>query len=279
MPGSCRHNFPSRAVPRPESTSVVEHDWWMTYVERQIRATSFGSAAEDYARYRPAPPAEAAEWAIARAPGLVIDLAAGTGNLARHLIRWTDRVVAVDLDRRMLAALGGRLPAVARVAARGEELPFADSAAGAVVISSAWHWLDSDRAWPEIARVIRHGGTFAVMWSGPDRSVAWVEDVLGHRRDERGRDGGAGRRWHLELPAGTPFSLVEERTFTAAVPYAVADLPGLAASYSRVMVLPAGERRAAREEVAARAAARPELAAAPTVDLPLRCRVWRAVRT
>ncbi len=260
----------------------------MTYVERRIRATSFGSAADDYARYRPAPPAEAADWAIARTPGLVIDLAAGTGNLSRHLIRWTHRVVAVDLDRRMLAALGTRLPAVARVAARGEELPFAAAAAGAVVISSAWHWLDPDRAWPEIARVIRPGGTFAVMWSGPDRSVAWVEDVLGHRSGERARvsgadrptgDRAAGRRWHLELPAGTPFALVEERTFTTAVPYAVADLPGLAASYSRVMVLPAAERRAAREQVAARATARAELAAGPTVDLPLRCRVWRAVRT
>jgi hypothetical protein len=45
------------------------------------------------------------------------------------------------------------------------------------------------------------------------------------------------------------------------------------------MVLPAAERRALREEVAARAAARPELAIGTTVDLPLRCRVWRAVRT
>jgi hypothetical protein len=83
----------------------------------------------------------------------------------------------------------------------------------------------------------------------------------------------------VERPADTPFSLEEERTFTAAVPYEVADLPGLAASYSRVMVLPAAERRALREEVAARAAARPELAIGTTVDLPLRCRVWRAVRT
>ena len=55
-----------------------------------------------------------------------------------------------------------------------------------------------------------------------------------------------GRRWRVELPTGTPFSLVEERTFTAAVPYKVADLPGLAASYSRVIVLPAAGERARR---------------------------------
>ena len=75
-----------------------------------------------------------------------------------------------------------------------------------------------------------------------------------------------------------PFSSVEERTFAATVPYEVEDLPGLAASYSQVMVLPASERRAVKQEVALRAAARPELAGARTVELPLRCRVWRAVR-
>ncbi len=267
---------------RPEPPSLIEHDRGVTEADRQIRATSFGSAADDYARYRPAPPAEAAQWAVGRSPGLVIDVAAGTGHLARHLLGGANRVVAVDIDRRMLATLGERLPGVPRVAARGEELPFVSGAAGAVVISSAWHWLDPERAWPEIARVVRPGGTFSVVSSGPDRSVAWVEAVLGGRgtgqRPGVAGDRPDGRRWRVELPTGTPFSLVEERTFTAAVPYKVADLPGLAASYSRVIVLPAAERRAVREEVAARASARPELATGTTVDLPLRCRVWRAVR-
>jgi SAM-dependent methyltransferase len=148
-----------------------------------------------------------------------------------------------------------------------------------MVISSAWHWLDPEQAWPEIARVIRPGGTFAVMWSGPDRSVPWVDGVLRTQRDNRRVGAALNRRWRVQLPADAPFSLVEERTFTAAVPYQVADLPGLAASYSQVMVLPAAEKRAVRDNVAARASAYPELATATTIDLPLRCRVWRAVRT
>jgi hypothetical protein len=63
----------------------VDHDYLVTDMDQPARATSFGSAAEDYARYRPAPPAEAAEWAVGPSPGTVIDLAAGTGNLARSL--------------------------------------------------------------------------------------------------------------------------------------------------------------------------------------------------
>jgi SAM-dependent methyltransferase len=221
----------------------------------------------------------------------VIDLAAGTGNLAGRLVRMAAPVIAVDIDRRMLAALGQRLPGVARVSARGEQLPFPSGAAGALVISSAWHWLDPERAWPEIARVVRPGGTFSVLWSGPDRSVAWVEDVLGHWGSERLPRGASERppggtserparpRWQVEVPVAAPFWLAEGRTFTDSTPYAVADLPGLAASYSSVMVLPEAEREGVKAEVAARAAARPELAAGATVDLPIRCRVWRAVRT
>ncbi len=70
--------------------------------------------------------------------------------------------------------------------------------------------LDQGQAWPEIARVVRPGGTFAVMWSGADRSVAWVGGVLA-RGDDRSSEvaGERPRRrlWHVELPAGTPFSL------------------------------------------------------------------------
>jgi Methyltransferase domain len=106
------------------------------------------------------------------------------------------------------------------LAARGEELPLASGATGAVVISSAWHWLDAGRAWPEITGVIEPGGVFAVMWSGPDRTVPLVDEVLKPR-------------WGDQPPS------------------VVGDSP----------------------------AARPELAEGAMVDLPLRCRVWLAVRT
>jgi len=247
-------------------------------VEHQLRAVSFGSAADDYARFRPAPPAEAAEWAVARATaGVVIDLAAGTGNLSRHLVGRVEKLVAIDIDPRMLSALGDRLPGVDRVAARGEQLPIGASTAAAVVISSAWHWLDPVRAWEELARVILPGGTFAIMWSGADRSVEWVADVLSPPGGET-RTEGSRRRWQVDLPRGVPFSQVEERTFTSTIGYAVAELPRLAASYSHMIVLPPAEKALAMEAVAARASTRSELKAVKTVDLPLRCRVWRAVR-
>jgi SAM-dependent methyltransferase len=254
------------------------------------RATSFGSAAEDYARYRPAPPAEAALWALAtdgNGPewGTVVDIAAGTGNLTQHLLPLAERVIAVDLDPRMLAVLGRRLTRVPRVKAYGEVLPLRSGAADAAVISSAWHWMDHSRFWPELARVLRPGGRFGVVSSGIDRSVEWVGDVLGWRRQSEGESSSPddGNRWRdhrrVQPPPGGLFGEVEERTFRLSLPWAVGDLPHLAGSYSHMLVLPEEERRAMRAEVAARAARRPELAGSAIIELPIRTHVWRATRT
>lgn len=255
----------------------------MTDPDWSRRATSFGSAADDYARYRPAPPREAAEWAVPPGREVVLDIGAGTGHLTTYLLDLAGLVVALDLDARMLAALGRRLPGAERVVARGEVLPLRDGAVGGVTISSAWHWLDPAAAWPELARVIRPGGAFAVLWSGPDRDVPWVRDVLGARRVPRAEESDTGQgvatpRRRVDVPEQAPFSPPEHRTFLGSVPFAVADLPGLAASYSRVRILPDDERDAVMRQVASRAARCPELDA-PTVELPIRCLVWRTVRT
>lgn len=268
-----------RHVHRPSRASPAGSVGRVTDVDRR-RATSFGSQAEDYSRYRPAPLAEAAAWAASGAPGTVVDLAAGTGGLTRHLVELGAPVVAIDIDPRMLAVLGRRVPGVVRAAAMGEAIPLRAGVAGAVVISSAWHWLDHDRAWPELARVLGPGATLAVVSSGPDRTVPWVGDVLGHRSRAGGEASGWwSRRRRVELPEAAAFAEVEERDFAGHVPYPVADLPLLVASYSQLIVLSAEERQVAMDEVAAKAAARPELAGLEIVDLPLRCRVWKAVRS
>lgn len=240
------------------------------------RATSFGSAADDYARYRPPPPADAAAWAVAASHvETVVDLAAGTGNVTRYLLPLADRVIAVDLDARMLGTLGRRVGPVARIQARGEELPLPSASADSVVISSAWHWLDPDRAWPEVARVIRPGGTLGVVYGGPDRTVEWVADVLEGGSELQGwRD-----RRRIQIPSDAPFADLEHQIFTAIVPWRSEDLPRLAASYSRLLVLSEDERRSAMDAVAERVRRRPELAGEEQVELPIRTIVFRARRT
>ena len=51
----------------------------------------------------------------------------------------------------------------------------------AVVVSSAWHWMDTDQTVAEVGRVLRSGGVFGVIRNGPDRPVGWVTELLGAR--------------------------------------------------------------------------------------------------
>ena len=74
----------------------------------------------------------------------------------------------------MRSVLASRSPAAELLAGRGEAIPLLDASADAVVVSSAWHWMDADLAVPEIGRVLRDGGRFGVVSTNRDRSVAWL---------------------------------------------------------------------------------------------------------
>jgi ubiquinone/menaquinone biosynthesis C-methylase UbiE len=129
--------------------------------DRESRRLSFGSVAADYDRYRPAPPPQALDWLIPPDATAVLDLAAGTGTVTRLLIGRAARVVAVEPDERMRAVLAARCPEAEVLEGRGEDIPLPDASVDAVAIASAWHWLDPDRAVPEIVRVLRPGAPSA----------------------------------------------------------------------------------------------------------------------
>ena len=163
-----------------------------------------------------------------------------------------------------------------RLLGRAEALPLRDGSADVIGVSSAWHWVDPALAVPEVARVLRPGGRLGVLWSGPDRSVEWVADVLGASRHGSGPE--RRRRRQLTMPPGAPFDEPAFTVISGSVPYRVADLVGLAVSFSSVITLPEDERGRVAAAVAERVAQRPELAGRRWVELPLRAIAWRAVR-
>ena len=161
--------------------------------DRETRRLSFGSVAADYDRYRPGPPPQALDWLIPRGAQAVLDLAAGTGAVTRELAGRAQRIIAVEPDERMRAVLTARCPGAKVLAGRGEDIPLPDASVDAVVISAAWHWLDPDRAVPEITRVLRVGGVLGVIWVARDARVPWVAEFNRLARESREADGG-GRR-------------------------------------------------------------------------------------
>jgi len=237
------------------------------------RATSFGAVAESYDRFRPAPPPEAAEWLLPEGARRVADVGAGTGGFSRVLAGLVDQVVAVELDVRMATLLRDRSPGVAVVNGRGEALPIGPACLDAVLVSAAWHWLDVDRMVPEVARVLRPGGVLGVLWSGPQRRVDWVAELLG-----RDRGNAVGSRRELRIPDGWPFSVPESRVIDWSLGRAPSELVGLAATYSRVITLAPEDRQADAERAAAVVGNHPFLRDRAGIELPMTTRCWRAIR-
>jgi SAM-dependent methyltransferase len=248
----------------------------MTDSARAGRALSFGGVAEDYDHYRPAPPREALDWVLPDGAADVLDLGAGTGALTRVLLEWvprhTGRVAAAEPDSRMRAVLARRSPEALVVGARAEALPFASASFDAVVVASAWHWMDPDRTVPEVARVLRPGGRLGVLWNGPVRTVPWVGALL-RPADEESRHR---RRHHLELPPRSPFTALEGRDVHWEIPMTHDELVGLAGTYSSVITQSPADRADLLERVAAVASAQVRTAGTATVIMPMACRSWRA---
>ncbi|KAF7308469.1 S-adenosyl-L-methionine-dependent methyltransferase [Mycena chlorophos] len=109
--------------------------------------------------------------------GHALDLGCGTGQATAELLRPADgesfgfsRVTGVEPGEKMIrearafaASLGERGKALSFVQGPAENLGFVpDQSVDLVVAAQAAHWFDWERLWPELSRVLRHGGTVAL---------------------------------------------------------------------------------------------------------------------
>ncbi len=109
-------------------------------------------------------------------PGwLVLDLAAGTGQIGRSLSDAGCRVVSADITADMLAV--GVFPGSVALAA-AEHLPFTDGAFDGVAFGYLLRYVDDVAGcMAEIARVVRPGGAIAMLeFARPSRAagLAWT---------------------------------------------------------------------------------------------------------
>jgi SAM-dependent methyltransferase len=227
--------------------------------DREAHARSFGPVAGRYERGRPPYPEAAVEWLLPAGARRVLDLGAGTGKLTRQLLGRGLEVTAVDPSDGMLAELRRVLPDVPAHLGTAESIPLSDHAVDAVVVAQAWHWVDVDRAVPEIARVLSPGGQLGLIWNLRDEREGWV-----HRLGEL-LDSGELRR---ETRIGAPFGPVEVREFPWTHRIGPGQLLDLVASRSYVILLPPDERAAVLGQVRQLMATHPALVGRTEFELP-----------
>lgn len=232
----------------------------------QERAGSFGAAAHGYDRSRPTYPVEAVRAALPADARRVLDLGAGTGKLTAVLLELGLDVVAVEPD----AAMRALLPAAAHALdGTAEAIPLPDGYVDAVLAGQAFHWFDARRALPEMARVLRPGGTVGLLWNLRDTSVDWVRAV--------------GTLWGDDaadrLDGSRPFSAVaglgdpEQHEFRHAQSMDADGLVELAGSRSAVLTMDEPQRQQVLEGV------RRLAPADEPFELPYRTVLWRSVRS
>lgn len=254
-----------------------------------VRATSFGAAAGEYDRYRVGVPDEVVDRLLPGGADAVLDLGAGTGAMTRRLVGRAAKVYAVDPDTRMLSVLAEGCPEAETHEGTAERIPLPDDAVDAVVVASAWHWMDPDAALPELARVLRPGGKLVLVWNRRDRTVPWVADLEEARKRITGGDDYVDERiryfmaepW---LPDAARFGRVETADIRWDAELTKEEIARLMTTYGSFISAPKDRKPEMLRELIDYVHADERVAPAEDredalVALPMVCHMWRATVT
>ena len=136
-------------------------------------ATSrFTDRVEDYARWRPGYPLAMLE--VLRSehglrPGHVVaDVGSGTGLLSRLFVENGHVVFGVEPNRPMAAVAAAELSKSGRfhdVAGRAEATGLGDASVDLVTAGQAFHWFSVPESRAELQRILRPGGSVALVWN------------------------------------------------------------------------------------------------------------------
>jgi len=239
-------------------------------------------SAEDYDALRPDYAPDAAAWVAERgalgAGSLVVDLAAGTGQLSRRFAPLGVDLVAVEPARNMRAVIEKRLPGVRVLAGSAESIPMAEGEADAVVVGNAFHHFGAERAFREIRRVLRPGGVLALFWAWPLEQESATYPIVRQidRAVERARGSSAiataYRSWAKPPTTAAGFTPFERREFPTVHVVPSARLADLYATSSDIASLPSDVRSGLLAQITELGRDLPETLELPALSVVDLCR-------
>jgi SAM-dependent methyltransferase len=209
-------------------------------------------------------------WLAGSEPARVLDLGAGTGKLTRALVALGHDVIAVEPSPEMIEELRRALPGVEALEGAAERIPVPDGRFDVVTAGQAFHWFDRESALPEIARVLRPGGTLGLVWN------AWnVESPVVARLYGLLPPFGTGGDPNAPVFRSDLFGPIEEAAFEWVRAYGRDELVETVSTQSSVATLGPADRA---DRLAAVGRLWDEEAADGVLELPFRTETHRAVR-
>jgi SAM-dependent methyltransferase len=255
------------------------------------RSQSFGDVATTYERFRPGPPLELIEWMIPLGAATVLDLGAGTGAMTKHLVTNVAMVIAVEPDDRMREVLVTNFPSVRTLKGVGESIPLDEHSVDAVLVSSAWHWMDPTQTLAEVARVLVPGGTLGAVWCGPDPDGPFVAQAQAMLTSARAADEVAAAgvtdlgatvvdsdnrvASELCIPSDSLFAQPERNVMTWDVALTADELIGLLQTFSWIITMPPERRDVVLREARRLLSDVLGIEGERTVDVQYRSEAWR----
>jgi SAM-dependent methyltransferase len=161
----------------------------------------FGKTAEDYARHRASYP----DWLFERLmrrglvrPGMrALDLATGTGYLARGLVQRGLAVIGLDVSAEMIAAAKALDSAhgvnIDYAIGKAEKTGLPASSFDLMTVACAWHWFDRAKASAEVLRLLKPGGWLVICshdWLPIDGNVVARTEAIVQRHNPKWPFGG-----------------------------------------------------------------------------------------
>lgn len=133
------------------------------------------------------------------------DIGAGTGKMSELLARAGFLVDAVEPSEAMRAQASS-IEGVTWHDGVAEETGLSNDVYDIVVFAQSWHWVDSERAGLEAARILTRGGALGIVWNQMGVSIPWV-----HRLTRIMRSGDVHRPDKPPTPGGgfAPMTLTQ----------------------------------------------------------------------
>jgi len=153
----------ARAPPELEGDTLTEREYGLL----------FDDVAADYDRFRPDHPPVLVD-AACEAAGLgpesrVLEVGPGTGKLTVALARRGFRIDAVDPGARLVELARSHVGSEVQFhVTRFEDVDLPSATFDAVFSAAAFHWIDPSVGWAKVARLLRPGGTLALLGSALD---------------------------------------------------------------------------------------------------------------